>query len=202
MDSSIPYNGSLTREKWLFPETQIVCSLVLNDGLSEEEVVKRVYENNLFQHPTNRELKSIARACYRRVNSLDNYHLKNLLLNGTYEQKCQVNMYAMMRSYRVVWEFMIEVIGDHYSIHDYSLTRGDINIFMHDLQLKDDRVNSWSDATVKRIASTLANSLASCGIIESINKGELLPFMLDDEVKEGIILNQDEIVLPSFNCFN
>ena len=49
MNSS--YNGGLTREQFLFYEMRITAKL-LCEGLSQQEVISKVREENLFQFPT------------------------------------------------------------------------------------------------------------------------------------------------------
>ena len=201
MNQDIPYNGSLTREKYLLNESRIVAKLKQNEGLTNEEIVEKVYEENLFQYPSKKAVKSIAKACCKRVDSLNDATLVGLLIDGTSDQKNQINLYAMMRTYRIMWEFMIMVVGEKYQTYDYSLTKADINNFLHHLQETSDRVASWSEATIVRIRGTISNSLAAAGLIDNLRVGTLNPIYLDWELEQGIRRNHDEIVLPSFNCF-
>lgn len=116
---SIPttYRGSITREQWLIDETRIVARLMLDDGIeSESELTAHVLSNNPFQYPTEREVKSIARACARRINAVSNgpsvrSHILNLIAHGTSDQLKQANLYAMMCDNRIVWEFMTNLIA-------------------------------------------------------------------------------------------
>jgi hypothetical protein len=54
-----PYNGSgaLTREQFLFYETRIIAKLLCDDGLTDEEAIEKVVNENLFQYPTERMIK-------------------------------------------------------------------------------------------------------------------------------------------------
>ena len=70
MDATTPYNGAITREQFLMRETRVVAQLRLDEGLTDQQIVSRVVEQNLFQYPTERELKSISRACARRLRAL------------------------------------------------------------------------------------------------------------------------------------
>ena len=51
MDSSYPYIASLTREPFLFYEMRTTARL-LSDGHSDEETIEKIYNENLFQYPT------------------------------------------------------------------------------------------------------------------------------------------------------
>lgn len=46
----------------------------------------------------------------------------------------QICLYAMMKQYRLVWDFMIMVIGENYRIRDDTFTQKDINVFFMQLQ--------------------------------------------------------------------
>ena len=45
------YNGGLTREQFLFFEIRVVASLLVQ-GLSHDEILEKIREENLFQFPT------------------------------------------------------------------------------------------------------------------------------------------------------
>ena len=51
--------GGLTREQFLYHETKTVAKLMADESLSDEEIVNRVVEENLFQFPTERMIKNI-----------------------------------------------------------------------------------------------------------------------------------------------
>ena len=51
------YSGGLTREQFMFNEMRITARL-MTEGLSDQEILERVYNGNLFQYPTEKEIKS------------------------------------------------------------------------------------------------------------------------------------------------
>ena len=53
MDISIPYNGTLTAEQFLFYEMRIVSKQYL-EKKSIEEIIACIRRDNLFQYPTER----------------------------------------------------------------------------------------------------------------------------------------------------
>ena len=76
-----PYSGtgSLTREQFLFFEMRTTAKLMI-EGLSDEEIYERIYEDNLFQFPTEKSIKSITSGCVRRLKSLNNNELVHALV--------------------------------------------------------------------------------------------------------------------------
>ena len=70
MDNTHSYNGSLTAEQFLFYEVRIAAKMYLN-GKKIEEAVEEIKKDNLFQYPTERQVSRLARACYKRMDALD-----------------------------------------------------------------------------------------------------------------------------------
>ena len=133
----MPYNGAITREQFLMRETRLVAQLKADDHLTNEQIVERVTAENLFQYPTARELGSIARACCRRLDALSDdpttrETLTCLVAHGTLEQARQTNLYANMRAYRLVWEFMFSVVGPRNLALDQALTGSLAECAMYD----------------------------------------------------------------------
>ena len=66
MDHTLPYKASLTREQFLFYEMRTTAKLLIQ-GDSEKEAINQIIQGNLFQYPTERSIKRIAKACVRRL---------------------------------------------------------------------------------------------------------------------------------------
>ncbi len=200
MDFSVPYNGSLTAEQFLFYEIRIVAKLYLA-GLPVETVIERVKHDNLFQYPTEREVPRITRACYKRVLALSSEKLVYEIANAPIDIAKQINLYAMMRYNRLVWEFMIDLIGEKYRQQDYSFTRKDINIFFSRLQEQNDGVASWSANTIMKLKQVLTKCLIEVEMLDSIKDTTLNPILISEELETGIRDNNDLAALTAFNCF-
>lgn len=104
-------SGAITREQFLFYETRIVARLLVDDNLSDEEIISRIVEDNLFQFPTEKSLKRTVTGCLRRLRCLGDDELIKTVAHSPMEVGKQVCLYAMMKQYRLVWDFMITVIG-------------------------------------------------------------------------------------------
>ena len=105
MDTLHSYNGSLTAEQFLFYEIRIASKLYL-DGIKVEDAVTLIKRDNLFQYPTERQVSRLTRACYNRINALNNDKLVWELAHAPNEIAKQINLYAIMRYNRLVREFM------------------------------------------------------------------------------------------------
>ena len=72
MDNTYLYNASLTREPFLFYEMRTTAKLLCS-GLSEENVVEQITNDNLFQYPTEKSVRKMALSCLRRLDALGCY---------------------------------------------------------------------------------------------------------------------------------
>lgn len=197
-----PYKGALTREQWLFREIRIVAQLRLDEGLSDADIIDRVVEQNLFQYPTERELKSIARALCRRLTALSDdserrHDLARLIARGTTDQARQANLYAIACDYRVMWEFMTAVVATKHRQLDTSLPKREIAAFLEGLRTQDEKVAGWSDATLSKIRQVFVRCLEECGLYDRASE-QLNPVLLDFELESLIRGNDDAAILPAF----
>ena len=194
------YNGSLTREQFLFYEMRTTARLMLGN-LTDKEIIDRIVSDNLFQYPTEREISKMAGVCIKRLYALQNDTLVQLVANGALDDAKQVCLYAMMRYNRLVWDFMITVIGNKYEQQDLTFSRLDLNVFFMRLQEQDGTVASWSDSTINKIKQVLVKVLVENGYLDNVRATTLNPVLICP-VLENVIREQGyEIALPAFNCF-
>lgn len=200
IDRASVYNGSLTAEQFLFCEIRIAAKYYI-DGKTIEEAIEIIKKDNLFQYPTERQVSRLARACYKRLDALNNEQLVHELAFAPSEIAKQINLYAIMKYNRLVWEFMIQVIGEKYSNQDFSFSRKDLNAFFTRLQAQNDSVSAWSENTVSKIKSVLVRMLVETEYLDGIRSTTLNSVLLCEELEEGIRANNDYEALPAFNCF-
>lgn len=194
------YNGSLTREQFLFFEMRITAKL-MTEGLSDDEVVVRIIEENLFQYPTERSVKKMARVCIERLNAMRDQSLVQAIASQSSEIAKQICLYAIMKYSKLVYEFMVTVIGDKYSSKDYSFGRIDLNVFFMRLQEQDDDVASWSDATIQKIKQVITRMLVETEYIDNTKSDHLNSVWLNP-ILENVLQERGETeVLKAFNYF-
>lgn len=200
MDNNTPYIASLTREPFMYYEMKITARL-LNEGLSEEEVIEKIFNENLFQYPTERSLITRTRACIRRLKALEDEELITWIVDRPSEVSRQICLYAMMKDSRLIWEFMITVIGEKYRARNFSYNRKDLNIFFTRLQEQNEAVSNWSDSTIGKLKSVIGSLLKENKYIDTLKSEKLNEVILDYKLKDKMIKNGDVICLSAFNYF-
>lgn len=196
-----PYSGVITREQFLFYEMRTTAKL-LAEGLSDEEAADRIVTENLFQYPTEKSVRKMAQTCIHRLHAMDDETLIIALATQPSEVSKQICLYAMMKQYRLVWEFMVTVIGEKYRLKDTSFGKIDLNTFFLRLQEQDDGVATWSDSTIAKIKQVLNKVLVENEYLDNPHADHLNPVWLNPVLENAIRSNNDHIILPAFNCFS
>jgi hypothetical protein len=180
--------GVMTREQWLLKETRIVARMRL-DGASEKEVIEKAQTENLFQYPTERMLRNIARVCNKRIDALADERLTRIIASGMPGAAAQANLYAMMQLYPLMRHFMTTEIARHYAELDYSFTRTDMNAYFTELMAEYENFATIADSTVTKLKSVLRRCLLEAGVLTK--DGRLQQVLLDPDF-EGILRERED----------
>ena len=193
------YSGGLTREQFMFHEMKTVAAQICA-GASREDIADKIYDQNLFQYPTERMIRSITNSCFKRIDALDSDELVYELANNSADTAKQINLYAAMCENSVVYDFMTCVIGEKYKQQDFDFSAKDVNTFFMELAENVPKVSGWSDSTVKKIKQVLVRFLVECGYLESPRSQKLMPVYLNTELEKVLRERNENDVLASFNC--
>ena len=201
--NSSPYKGSaqITREQFLFYEMRTTAKLIC-EGLEDNEIIDRIVEDNLFQYPTEKSIRRMAKACIVRLKGICDIDLVEAVASQSSETAKQICLYAMMKQYRLVWDFMITVIGEKYRMQNFSFSQMDVNVFFMQLQEQDDYVAGWSESTMKKILQILIRVLAENEYLDDIKADHINPVWLNPVLENAIRSNNDDRALAAFNCFS
>ncbi len=197
-----PYigNGSLTREQFLFHEMRTTARLIC-EGLFREDIVDRVVRENLFQYPTEKSVRGMVKTCLFRLGCLKDDSLVVAIANQSSAEAKQICLYAMMKQYRLVWDFMITVVGEKYRVFDMTFGNRDLNEYFMRLQEQDDVVAKWSDLTIGKLKQVLRKLLIENEYLDNSKSERLNPVLICHILENSIRQNGDERALIAFNCF-
>ena len=199
LKSTSPYSGVITREQFLFYEMRTTAKLLVQ-GLEDRQIVEKIIAGNLFQYPTEKSINQMAHTCIRRLKALDNTDLISAIATEPSNVAKQICLYAMMKQYRLVWDFMITVVGEKFQSCDLSFSRLDLNVFMIRLQEQDAWVTSWSDSTIMKIKQVLARVLVENEYLDSVTADHLNPVLIYPILENAIRNSGDTKALAAFNC--
>ena len=199
LKNASPYNAIMTGEQFLFHETRITAKLTL-DGLEKKEILQKISAENLFQYPTEKSVKRIARACVKRLEALENKTLTAAIVNEPGTVAKQICLYAMMRQYRLMRDFMLTVIGEKYKKLDSSFSKYDVEDFFLQLQEQDDWAMTWSESTNEKLQQVIKKILVETEYLDSTRATRLNAVLISPILEKAIREAGEEKLLPAFNC--
>lgn len=176
------YSSALTGASFLFYEIKQIVKLSL-EGLTDKEIKEKVIENNLFEYQYTSSLIRATPSLLRRKNVLD-HKLMNMLLHENVETAKMVNLYAIMKTDRLFFDWMVEVIAQKLYEGDFLLEKKDINMFFAHKAEQNEKVASFKDQTVRKLQTVHQRILHEAGILVDIKKGTLTVPIIDIELKE------------------
>ena len=144
----------------------------------------------------------MARACVTRLKNLKDDSLIEAIAQQPQDVAKQLCFYAMMKQHRLVFDFMLTVIGEKYRQQNYSFGKMDLNVFFLRLQEQDDSVATWSETTIIKIKQVLVRILVETEYLDDVKAEQLNPVFLHSILENAIRMNGDEAMLPAFNNFN
>ncbi|MCD8502087.1 MAG: DUF1819 family protein [Bacillaceae bacterium] len=184
MSKELLYSTSLTGASFLLFELKQVLRLK-EQGLSDKEVREKVFEENYFQYKVPNSAKRSLPSVLRRANTLDET-LRKMVLEEPLEVGKMINLYAIMKTDRLFFEFMDEVIREKLQANDYLLEKKDMNTYFTYKSEQDEKVASWTEKTVDKLKQVFMKLLFETGIVKNKETGELSRLLIDERVKEHL----------------
>lgn len=115
----------------------------------------------------------MAKACIKRLQAMEDDSLIFAIASQPTDVAKQICLYALMKQSRLVYEFMLTVIGEKYRLRDTSFGKIDFNIFFSCLQEQSDTVASWSDSTITKLKQVIARVLVETEYLDNIKADHL-----------------------------
>lgn len=185
MAQELEYSATLTGASFLFYEFKQVISLK-EQGLKDSEIKERVFTENLFQYQVKSSLKRSLPSVLRRVNVLDDT-LRKMVLEESLESGKIINLYAIMKTDRLFFEFMNEVIREKLESNDYLFEKKDLNLYFTSKAEQDAGVAGWKEQTVNKLKQVFVKILYESGILKDKKTGELNRLIMNEQLKRHMI---------------
>ena len=185
MPEQLEYSCTLTGASFLFFELKQVLHLK-EQGLQDSEIKEQIRAENLFGYKVKSSIKRSLPSVLRRINALDDT-LRQIVLEKPVEMGKVVNLYAIMKTDRLFFEFMNEVVREKLERNDYQLERKDVNVFITSKAEQDATVAGWTEKTVDRLKQAYFKVLFDAGILRNRQTGELSRILMDQELKSHLM---------------
>lgn len=190
------YRLGLTAEPFLYNESKSVAILKMN-GNNKEEIKRKVIEDNIFQHKKTQSCKRSFLPVWTRVESLNNELLEVLINSDTRTSKL-VLLYAIMKTDRLVFEFINEVYKDKIILMKDTITNNDFEFFFEQKSMQSEVLLKASDSTKAKLKQVVFKIMIDAGIIEKngTDKKIVKPY-INDNLKKLFLEDNGKIYLEA-----
>ncbi|MGG5802451.1 DUF1819 family protein [Bacillus mycoides] len=195
MVKELEYSATLTGASFLLYELKQVLKLK-RKGLSDAEIKKKVIEDNVFEYKVTSSLKRIVPSVIRRANVLDD-QLKDWVLNSPLEVGKIINLYAIMKTDKLFFEFMNEVIREKLDANNYLIEKKDLNIFFITKAEQNEKMAKWTELTVNKLKQVYMKLLYEAGLLRDKQSGELSRLLFDEDIKRHLTYIGDTAYLKA-----
>ena len=183
MESEMKYSANLTGAAFMFFEFKQV--VLLKKQFTDKEIRKKVIDENIFQYEKVSSLKRGIPTIIRRVNVLDE-SLREMVSGDTLDIGKTINLYSIMKTDRLFYEFMVVVIKPHFDMNDYVLERKELNMYFTEKAEQVPEISSWSELTIGKLKQVYMKILLESGILANLKSGELNRLLINEQVKEHL----------------
>ena len=183
-----PYRLSFTSTSSLLPTFVRLANMTVENGyslhlLTNEKVEIGKKSTNIRQL---RELKL-------RLKTLTREELKMLAKGSLVDQK-HMTLLAICKTYRFIFDFIIEVVRDKALIYDYEIRESDYKSFINRKLFDHPELERIKDSSKVKIKTVLFRIISEVGLIDNARSRLIQPVLLSNELQTIIVQENPELL--------
>jgi hypothetical protein len=184
MVKDLEYSSSLNGASFLLFELKQVVKLK-QLGLSNQEIRKKVIEENIFQFANKGRINRALPSIMKRADVIDDT-LAQLMTEGSLELTKVINLYSIMKTDLLFFEFMRELISEKLQNNDFTIEKKDLNVFFASKSEQSEKIASWSDINAEKLKRAFMQVLFESGMLRNRRGNELNRLMIDEQIKHHL----------------
>lgn len=185
----LEYSSSLNGASYLLFELKQVVKLQ-QIGLSPVEIRSKVKDENLFQFENKGRIARTLPSVMKRAKVIDSV-LASFMTEGSIEMGKVINLYAIMKTDLLFYEFMDEVISEKFQNNDYLIEKKDMNLFFTTKSEQSNKVANWSDINTEKLKRAFMQVLFECGLLKHRQGNQLNRLFIDEQIINHLTLIGD-----------
>lgn len=202
--TSSPYSASFTGATMMFNEMNTVVSMLLKDN-SSETVKKIRTDAQYLQINSTTARERVTSELVKRFKMVPTPFWESYV-NLAEAQKRLALLFVILKTYRLLFEFQVNLAIAKYNSIDRTINRNDVLTAMSEIASRDSFVDSWTQTTRERAAEHYLAILKQAGLIDVLT-GELkIPDVSDadfvDYIKSGDLWFLQACFLPNYRIEN
>jgi len=157
------YSAKLTGEPFWYNETKIIGRYLL-DGEDEEALKKRNIDENLIHHKKVASIKRVNVPIFKRLKVMDKDMLKEFVC-ADIETSKYILLYAIMKTDKLVRDFVIEVYKDKLNMRKEYIERFDIDNWYEEKCILSQTLKERTESTSAKLKQVIMKILQDSGLV-------------------------------------
>jgi len=187
------YRADITAGALKLPESRVIADLLLRD-LNEESWHEAIVRNNVLQVRNPATARRLTRLIRGRLETMG-ADLWMLVRDAQGETATQAVFAAAVKHSHLLGDFLTFVVGEQYRRFSTALTNKSWDDYLEDCRGRDPGMPLWSEATRRRLRSSVFQMLSQAGYLENTRSFKLQPVHIADAVLRYLKTNNEMYVL-------
>ena len=158
------YSAKLTAEPFLYNETKIIAEYILN-GEDVNELKKRNIEENLIHYKKPKSIQRVNSPIFRRLSVLDEEMLREFIYSDI-DTSRYILLYAIMKTDKLVRDFVIEVYKDKLLMQKEYIEKFDIDNWYEDKCTISQNLRERSESTTNKLKQVIMKIMQDSGLVK------------------------------------
>ena len=138
-------------------------ALLLCDGNSRDEIVRKSMDENIYQLETPRRRREVPVRMLKRLSAIDQ-PLVEVIAHGSDAEAKLMAFLALAKADRLLFEYMHEVYADNFRTGIGEITDKDFLEFIERKAQNSANVAAWSQNTLSNVRSGIKSSVCDAGL--------------------------------------
>jgi len=164
-----------------------VAKLLL-EGDDEIDIRRTILDDNLFQTNSPATTRKYLNMIFPRLHNLTEQQLR-FVAHGDQELVQMTLLYAVLKTSRLIIDFLHDVIAEKLQRFDRELTKLDWMVFLEERSQIESGIGEWSETSKKKIGQVVFRILHEAGYLTETRSPEiicpLIPFELEDCLQDS-----------------
>lgn len=184
------YSTKITAEPFLYNETKIIASYLL-EGYSKNELIKKNIDENLIKYKSPKSIIRVHSPIFRRLEILDDELLKDFV-NTNIENSKYILLYAIMKTDKLVRDFIFEVYKDKLLMKSEYIEKFEIDNWYEEKCILSQSLKEKSETTTSKVKQVIMKILQDSGlVVKENNRFKIVRPLLKEEYIHKLEQNGD-----------
>lgn len=159
-----PYTASVTGGGFLFSETAILLPLLQSEDRAQL-LKNEAINNNLLQINSEAARKRVIAEVSKRYDAMPANFWNDYVAMSESDQ-IAANLFVILKTYKIIFDFHFNVTLKRWNSISKSIEKDDVMMEIDEISARDSFVDSWSDETKGKLASTYLTILRKTGLLD------------------------------------